>query len=181
MAKFVKSYHLRRLHSAIGPNLGLVESTIAYLIARKSKLDQKDLLINVVMDEVHCLQSRDVFNGAFYGFDFESGESAKTLFTVMIRSIAGRYRDVVCMSPIHKINHEKIRTIWMDVIKNVTEIGFDVVATTTSGHQSNVSFFELLVQGLDLRNDARFISNPFNKTHYIRLRSIFLKIFITIL
>ena len=46
--------HLRRLPSALDVNLEITDSTIAYLQARKSKLSTKDLLVNVIMDEVFC-------------------------------------------------------------------------------------------------------------------------------
>ena len=74
------------------------------------------------------------------------------------------------MSPTHKINKDKILKVWTDVIKHVTMIGFDVVVTMTDGHSSNVSFFEFLVQNLDISGtDVMMIRNPFDVQNYIRL------------
>ena len=43
---------IRRLASGITTDLDLAASAISYLKARKSKLQKKDLLVNLVMDEV---------------------------------------------------------------------------------------------------------------------------------
>ena len=152
--------HVRRLSSSLNVDLELTDSAVAYLTARKSKLSPKDLLINIVMDEVHCLQSVQFCNGKFYGM--ENNQSTKTLLVVMIRSVAGSYRDVVCMSPTHNINQEKIFKVWTDVIRHVTAIGFDVVATMTDGHSANMKFFSSLIRDLNLQNDERVIKNPFD-------------------
>ena len=101
--------HIRRISSALNVDLELTESAVAYLKARKEKLHGKDLLVSVIMDEVHSKQRVQYCDGKFYGK--ENGETTKTLLVVMIRSIAGRYRDVVCMSPTHKIK------IWTDLIR----------------------------------------------------------------
>ena len=160
--------HIRRISSALTVNLELTESAIAYLTARKSKLEAKDLLINIVIDEVHCLQQVQYCDGKFYGM--ENDETTKTLLVVMVRSVAGRYRDVVCMSPTHNISKGKIEKVWMNVVSHATLIGFDIVATMLDGHSSNVSFYESLMTGLPIKNsDLRVIQNPRNPQHLIRV------------
>ena len=49
----------------------------------------------------------------------------------MIKSVAGRYRDVMAMSPISEINHDKIYKVWKNVLEKITDVGFDVVTTMT--------------------------------------------------
>ena len=94
----------------------------------------KDLYVNVIMDKVYCQQNVQFSHGKFFGI--ENSHITKTLLVVMIKSVAGKYRDVVCMSPIHNLNSEKLLKVWNNVIRVVTKIGFDVVLTMVDGHQS---------------------------------------------
>ena len=118
-----------RLSSALNVDFELTESTIAYLKARLSKLKKKDLTINLIIDEVHSHHTVDLVDGKVIGLDAD-GELTKTLCTVMIKSIAGKYRDVISMTPINRLNAEKLVKIWKNVVKAVTEIGFDIAVTT---------------------------------------------------
>ena len=56
----------------------------------------------------------------------------------MIKSIAGKHRDVVFMFPIVGINAEKLYSIWKNVVSQMTAIGFDIAVTMTDGHSSNM-------------------------------------------
>ena len=76
----------------------------------------------------------------FYGN--ENNSITQTLLCVMIKSVAGSYRDVVVMSPVSEINHEKIYKVWKNVVEKITEIGFDIVATMTDGHKSNMKMLK---------------------------------------
>ena len=102
--------HLRRLTSALDVNLEITDSTIAYLRARRQKLSTKDLKVTVIMDEVFCQKNVQYSNGKFFGL--ENDKASKTLLCVMIKSVAGRYRDVVCMTPIVDINAEILSRVW---------------------------------------------------------------------
>ena len=87
--------HLRRLTSALDVNLELSVSAIAYLEARLSKLMPKDLYVDVIMNEVYCQQNVQYSHGKYFGI--ENSHITKTLLIVMIKSVAGKYRDVVCI------------------------------------------------------------------------------------
>ena len=94
----------RLISSALHMDLSLDESTIAYLKARFSKLSEKDKYVALLMDEVHCNQSVHYVNGKFYVI--ENGEITKTLLCVMVKYVAGNYRDVISMNTIVNINAE---------------------------------------------------------------------------
>ena len=128
--------YVKRLSSAITVDFDLSEATVAYLKARKEKLTRKDLSVNLIMDEVTAEKAADYLNGRFLGI--ESGGLTKTLLCVMIKSVAGNYEDVVAMSPIENISAEKILEVWKNVVKKCTEMGFNIVATTTDGHKANM-------------------------------------------
>ena len=109
----------------------LNDSATAYITARFKKIPEKDRLVSVFMDEVYSHQAVQYNNGKFFGA--EGGQITKTMLCVMLKSIAGKYRDIVTMSPVININADKLHSIWTDVMKNVEKIGFDVAVTMTMG------------------------------------------------
>ena len=62
-------------------------------------------------------------NGKFYGI--ENGEITKTPLCLMVKSVAGNYRDVISMNTIVNINAENFRKY----DKTMSNIGFDVNMT----------------------------------------------------
>ena len=132
--------HLRSFTSALGSDLKLTEPAKTYLKARFSKLNEEDKCVSLIMDEVYVLKSVQYTNGQFYGL--QNNEVTKTLLCVMVKSVCGKYRDIVSMTPITNINSKKLRTVWESNMEALTEIGFDVCVTMTDGHESNVMFFK---------------------------------------
>ena len=116
------------------------------------------------MDEVYCQKSIQYTNGQLYGF--ENNEVTKTPLCVMVKSISGKYRDVVSMTPITNINSDKLHVIWNNNMQVLTQIGFDVCVTMTDGHDSNVNFFNELRGG---KNILKPIQNPFDSEKQVFL------------
>ena len=88
---------------------------------------------------VYSHQAVQYVNGKFFGA--VGGEITKTMMCVMMKSIAGKYRDIVAMAPVVNINADKLHLLWTDVVNKVIKIGFDVAVTMTDGHSSNMNFF----------------------------------------
>lgn len=150
------SKHLHRLSGDLSVTVGLPSSTISYLATRIKSLSSKDLLVSIIIDEVYSSSQIEFSGGKFYGFEHQ--EPTKTLLCFMIKSIAGRYNDVIAMVPLVKISSEIIKTWFDKVLEAVTNIGFDVVAVLTDAHSSNWKFYsQELCSGGKMKN---FISNP---------------------
>ena len=94
--------YCQRLSSFLTVDLNLSESTVAYLKLRIQKLLRKDLTMNLILDEVYSQQSMQYSSGSFYGHD--GSLITKTLFCIMLKSIAGRFSDIVTMSPVANIS-----------------------------------------------------------------------------
>ena len=156
--------YVRRLSSALTADLHLSDSTIVYLNARMANVCQRELHVNLILDEVYCQKSVQHANGGFYGN--ENNSITKTLLCVMIKSVAGSYRDVVAMSPISEINHDKIYEVWKNVLEKITEVGFDVVVTMTDGHKSNMKIFKHNICHGKLKTS---LSNPYDVEKKISL------------
>ena len=52
--------------------MSLSDSTKAYLQARYQKLNEKEEIVSVLMDEVYCQRSVQYVNGQFYGVENET-------------------------------------------------------------------------------------------------------------
>ena len=131
--------YLRRLTSAINVDLDISPSTISYLTARFSILAKKDKVVSLLMDEVYSRKMVQYTNAKFYGI--ENGAPTRTV-CVMLKSVTGRYRDEISMSPICNINADKLYEVWSNVIKVASEIGFDIVVTMADGYSANVKLFK---------------------------------------
>ena len=136
----------------------LTSAIKAYLRARISRLEAKDLLISVLIDEIYSSKQVQYVNGSFYGNEDEN--VSKTVLSIMIASIAGKYRDVIAMIPCSSLNAEKQYEIWSKLLPPLCEIGFDPVATITNGNHVNHKFFKDLVCCGTLN---LCISNPCNQ------------------
>ena len=90
------------------------------------------------MDEVYCQKKVQYSNGMFYGM--AGNEITKSLLCLMIKSIRGKYRDVISMILITNINATILYTIWESNINALNEIGFNIVATITDGHERKAKF-----------------------------------------
>ena len=132
--------YVRRLSSALTVDFHLNDATILYLSARMDKLTKRELNVNLIIDEVYCQKTVQYSNGVFYGN--ENNCITQTLLCVMIKSVAGSYSDVIVMSPVFIINHEKIYKVCENSVEKMTEIGFDIVATMTDGHKSNMKMLK---------------------------------------
>ena len=116
------------------------ESTIAYLKARKSKLKSKDFIVSLLIDEIYTKKGTEYTHGKFFGG--ENGTLAKTLLCLMIKSVAGKYRDVISMYPVNNLTAAKQYAMWWSAVKNLTEIGFDTVVTMTDGNEVKAKCFK---------------------------------------
>lgn len=81
---------LRRLTSALNVKAGLEEGTMTYLKMRFEKLEPRERLVNIALDEVYSAQAVELSAGKVTGETLE-GDISRTLFCAMINSVAGRY------------------------------------------------------------------------------------------
>ena len=150
---------LRRLTSALQVNSGLDDGTMTYLSMRMKKLEPRQRLVNLAMDEVYTAQSVELAGGRLYGET--AGVVTKTLFCTHINSIAGKYEDMISMLPVPHVTRDDIEETFNKVLKGLTQIGFKVVSVTTDNHRTNQSWHNSLG---DSRRHPEFILNPYSES-----------------
>ena len=89
---------LQQLTSSMDNELRLGETAINYLKARLTKLGQQDRLVSLIIDEVYTQKRMEYVGGRFYGMDMENEHATKTILCLMVRSVAGSYRDIVAVT-----------------------------------------------------------------------------------
>ena len=98
-------------------------------------------------------------NGKFYGE--EDGNITKTLLCVILKSLASKYRDIVCMTPIVTINAGILEKLWRNVVEQVRYIGYNVAVPMTDGHSANMKLFnEKLLQDISTPPKTYSLPNP---------------------
>ena len=116
------------------------------------------------MDEVFARASVEFVGGTFCGC--EDGAPTKTLLCTMLKSVAGRYHDIITLTPITSINSKITAKVYHQLLEVALKIGFDVTVTLVDGHNSNCKFFknELYFGMMNL-----WIANPLNSANRIFL------------
>ena len=127
--------HIYILASAISVDIGLTDSKMRYL----EELDEREKVVSIVMDEIYSSKRAEYSRSTGKLYGLENEDPTKTLFTIMIKSVASKYQDVIVMIPITKIDSSKIYEAFDIVWKGIRRVGFD-------GHSSNTKFYKELCE-----------------------------------
>ena len=112
--------YLDHLMSAFKVEGGTVEgdvpqTTKQYLKTRFMSLNEKEKIVNMILDEVYTTHRVEYSGGKFYGY--ENQTVTKTLLGFMISSVCGKFRDMVALVPIAKVNADVIDNLWHKILK----------------------------------------------------------------
>ena len=134
---------------------GFETGTSMYLQMRVKKLSPREKLVNLTMDEVYTARAVELAGGCVFG-DGKEGVT-NTIFCVHISSVAGKYEDLVALTPVTRITTQDIREIFFEVLRNLTDLGFTVVSVTTDAHRTNHHWL-----GQD-GDHPEFVLNPYSE------------------
>ena len=105
-----------------------------YLRSRVAEVPEQEGIVVLMLDEVYTAQRMEYTNGSFIGVT--EGASAKTVLTFMIQSVKGKYKDVICLIPIHKLSTVLLWK-WFDLVMSALNDLFLVVAVSADNHVCN--------------------------------------------
>ena len=149
--------HARTLRRPLQVTAGLDSTTKSYLSMRIAKLEPRERLINIAMDEVYTAQGVEVSGGKYYGVT--DGILTKTLFCIHINSVCGKYKDMVSMQPVAHVKTADIADAFNKALQSLTELGFVAVSVTTDNHRTNQSWHSTL--GPDGQH-PEYVTNPYS-------------------
>ena len=136
-----------------------------YLEARIAKLKNRERIGSLIFDEVYVAKSCEFSRSTGQIFGMEDGQPTKTLLTVMFKSVASDYEDVIAMVPLVKVDSSILYQLLMSVLKAISEIGY-VVLSLVDGHSSNVKFSQKELCGDEL---PLHIEHPVDKNRLLFL------------
>ena len=87
------------------------------------------------LDELNTAQRVEYTNGAFIGLT-KAGTPAKTVIIFMVQSICGKYKDVVCLIAVHKLDTQLLKT-WFYKMMMFLDNTFHNVAVSADNHVCN--------------------------------------------
>ena len=79
-----------------------------------------------------------------------SNEIERALLTVMFKSVAAQYEDVIAMVPVVKISSSMLYGLFKSVLSSITAIGYDVVVSLVDDHSANAKFSESYFKGVEI-------------------------------
>lgn len=97
-----------------------------------------------------CTQLYNIFSiflFYFTGMAMNKNEYASTIMTFMIKSLAGKYSDVVAMYPISGFSIQLLDQLLKEVLQGVMDAGFDCVCLISDNHPLNRAYFKSLGDG----------------------------------
>ena len=98
-------------------------------------LTPQEQIPTLQVDKVYTAQRVEYNNGSFVGLT-EDGRPAKPVLAFMIQSVAGKYKDVVCLMPVNKLN-TPLLCHWFDCVMDDINDLFLVVAISVDNHVCN--------------------------------------------
>ena len=156
--------HIKRISTALTVSSGLNESTLTYLSLRIKNLSARERHIHLMIDEIYLSQRVEFDGGKIFGQ--HDDKVSKTMLSIMIKSLGGNYSDTVSLSPIDKLDSKLLKEILMNVLKHLTQIGFDSNSISVDNATVNRKLF---VQELCGGNLTKYIKNPFKEDSRIYL------------
>ena len=102
---------------------------------RTSHLLPIERKVVLIVDEVYTAQRIEYCNGQFIGLT-KDGTLSKTVLTFMVQSIHSKYRDVVFLVPISKLDSGLLREWFCKVMEGLKDF-FLVLAVSADNHVCN--------------------------------------------
>ncbi len=132
--------HLIRLSKSLTTGTGLSKSSTAYLRARCEKLNEREKIVVLMLDEIYCAERAEYAGGKFFGSG-ETSDMAKTVLSFMIKSIGGSYSDMVALFPVRNLDSHQILGFYSTVMKSLADIGYLVWAISVDNAAPNRKFY----------------------------------------
>ena len=112
----------------------------SYLKLRASKLNAIEANVLLIIDEIYVAKRVEYCAGEVQGLTGD-GAVASTLLAFMVKSLVGKYKDVVALYPIAKLTANKQNECYNEVMAMLRKVGLNVVALSVDNATTNRKFY----------------------------------------
>ena len=117
--------------------------TRAAFQAFAEKLPEREKVLHLGIDEVHTINTLQLFGGDLRGLTKE-GEVASVLLSVHANAVFGSFSEMVSMTPKVSSKADDVKDELDAAIKMLTEVGFRVHSISFDGHATNAGYYSSL-------------------------------------
>lgn len=100
--------------------------------------------VSLIFDEMYVYETLEYSCGKFFGMARNKNEAATTILTFMIKSMAGKYCDVISMCPLNGFNITILGDFFKKAMSLVLDAGFDCICAISDNHPINRAYFKHL-------------------------------------
>ena len=129
---------LKKVTRRVGGRQGLDNS--AYLKMRALKLNEYQKNVLLIIDEIYVAKRVEYSGGEVQGLTTE-GAVASTLLCFMVKSLTGKYKDIVALYPVLTLTAVKLYDCYKDVMSLLKGVSFNVIALSVDNASTNRNFF----------------------------------------
>ncbi|KAF2884903.1 hypothetical protein ILUMI_21274 [Ignelater luminosus] len=159
--------YIRKLMNKLSlENTNMKNDHLAYIKNKTACLDEKELIVNLLIDEI-CINSKITNKGGKMEGSRcnDNKEAVITMQVFMITSILSNNKDVVGLYPVKNLESDQLLELTLNIIKVLTGSGYNIITIISGNNQINRRMFELLCEG-QLQTS---IKNPYNLENRIFL------------
>ena len=129
---------LRKVTRRLNTSDGLDNKS--YLKLRASKLNQFQRHVLLMIDEIYIAKRVEYSRGAIQGLT-PDGSVATILLCFMVKSIAGKYKDIVAIYPMSKLTAAKQHDCYKEVVALLQDVSLNLVGISVDNASTNRKFF----------------------------------------
>ena len=127
---------VRRLQQlSSGTSVAPSEVDMQYLECRRKNVSDHEKLVIMLIDEVYTASRVEFVNGQMVGLT-QDGKLSKTVLTFMIQAVNGKYKDVVKLVPVEKLNVDILQDNFKHAMMEVSKL-FHVIGVSVDNHAVN--------------------------------------------
>jgi len=128
---------LRKITRRVNEDQGLDSS--AYLTLRVSKLNEHERNVVLMIDEIYITKRVEYSGGEVKGL-VTDGSVASTLLCFMVKSVVGKYKDLVSIYPMSKLTASKQLECFNEVMTLLRKVSLNVVVISVDNASTNRKF-----------------------------------------
>ena len=121
--------------------------------------------MSILIDELYTSEACDFVTGQFRGIELGTDNPHKNT-SIMLSSVTSKFLEIVEMIPVVKLDSALLKTMFFQIVQQLTPMDIDPVCSIVGGHSSNRKFYQHELCEGSLRD---YIVNPVDSSKVIRL------------